>query len=98
MTKHTAFWDDLARDLEDPEFLREYVAASTRIATTRFSEERSVSDTTAAVVSVIIMAVFAITYGVAYAVGYMEGRRDEWRAVLPLLRAAGVDTRKESDL
>lgn len=33
MTKHTAFWDDLARDLEDPEFLREYVAESMRIAT-----------------------------------------------------------------
>jgi DNA-binding phage protein len=33
MTKHTAFWDDLARDLEDPEFLREYIAESMRIAT-----------------------------------------------------------------
>lgn len=33
MTKHTAFWDDLARDLEDPEFLREYVTESMRIAT-----------------------------------------------------------------
>jgi transcriptional regulator with XRE-family HTH domain len=33
MTKHTAFWDDLARDLEDPEFLREYVVESMRIAT-----------------------------------------------------------------
>lgn len=29
----TAFWDDLARDLEDPEFLREYVVESVRIAT-----------------------------------------------------------------
>ena len=28
-----AFWDDLARDLEDPEFLREYVVESMRIAT-----------------------------------------------------------------
>lgn len=33
MTESTAFWDDLARDLEDPEFLREYVAESMRIAT-----------------------------------------------------------------
>lgn len=29
----TAFWDDLARDLEDPAFLREYVVESMRIAT-----------------------------------------------------------------
>jgi DNA-binding phage protein len=28
------FWDDLARDLEDPEFLREYITESVRIATT----------------------------------------------------------------
>jgi len=28
-----AFWDDLARDLQDPEFLREYVVESVRIAT-----------------------------------------------------------------
>jgi len=28
-----AFWDDLARDLDDPEFLREYVIESVRIAT-----------------------------------------------------------------
>jgi DNA-binding phage protein len=27
------FWDDLAQDLEDPQFLREYVAQSIRIAT-----------------------------------------------------------------
>ena len=27
------FWDDLARDLQDPEFLREYVVESVRIAT-----------------------------------------------------------------
>lgn len=27
------FWDDLAQDLEDPEFLREYVVESIRIAT-----------------------------------------------------------------
>lgn len=33
MTKRTAFWDDLARDLVDPEFLREYVVESMRIAT-----------------------------------------------------------------
>jgi DNA-binding phage protein len=29
----SVFWDDLARDLQDPEFLREYVAESIRIAT-----------------------------------------------------------------
>ena len=29
----SVFWDDLASDLEDPEFLREYVAESVRIAT-----------------------------------------------------------------
>jgi DNA-binding phage protein len=28
------FWDDLARDLEDPIFLREYITESVRIATT----------------------------------------------------------------
>lgn len=28
-----AFWDDLARDLEDPAFLREYVVESVRIST-----------------------------------------------------------------
>lgn len=33
MSKQGAFWDDLARDLEDPEFLREYVVESMRIAT-----------------------------------------------------------------
>jgi DNA-binding phage protein len=33
MSKHSAFWDDLAHDLEDPEFLREYVVESMRIAT-----------------------------------------------------------------
>lgn len=33
MTETNAFWDDLARDLEDPEFLREYIAESMRIAT-----------------------------------------------------------------
>ena len=33
MTKHSAFWDDLAKDLDDPEFLREYVVESMRIAT-----------------------------------------------------------------
>lgn len=33
MTRHSAFWDDLARDLQDPEFLREYVVESVRIAT-----------------------------------------------------------------
>lgn len=29
----STFWDDLAQDLEDPEFLREYVRESIRIAT-----------------------------------------------------------------
>lgn len=33
MTKNNAFWDDLAGDLADPEFLREYVVESMRIAT-----------------------------------------------------------------
>jgi DNA-binding phage protein len=33
VSKQGAFWDDLARDLEDPEFLREYVVESVRIAT-----------------------------------------------------------------
>ncbi len=33
MTDTSAFWDDLARDLEDPNFLREYVIESMRIAT-----------------------------------------------------------------
>lgn len=33
MSKQGAFWDDLARDLEDPEFLREYIVESMRIAT-----------------------------------------------------------------
>ena len=28
-----AFWEDLAEDLKDPEFLREYVVESVRIAT-----------------------------------------------------------------
>jgi transcriptional regulator with XRE-family HTH domain len=29
----SAFWDDLAQDLQDPQFLRNYVAESVRIAT-----------------------------------------------------------------
>lgn len=29
----SAFWDDLAKDLQDPEFLRDYVVESMRIAT-----------------------------------------------------------------
>ncbi len=33
MDDRSVFWDDLARDLEDPEFLREYVVESIRIAT-----------------------------------------------------------------
>jgi DNA-binding phage protein len=32
-TEPSAFWDDLAQDLKDPQFLREYVAESIRIAT-----------------------------------------------------------------
>jgi DNA-binding phage protein len=31
--EHSAFWDDLAEDLQDPEFLRQYVVESIRIAT-----------------------------------------------------------------
>jgi transcriptional regulator with XRE-family HTH domain len=33
VSRPSAFWDDLARDLQDPQFLREYVAESVRIAT-----------------------------------------------------------------
>ena len=33
MTSTSAFWEDLARDLEDPEFLRDFVVESMRIAT-----------------------------------------------------------------
>lgn len=33
MSTPIAFWDDLAEDLKDPEFLREYVVESMRIAT-----------------------------------------------------------------
>ena len=33
MTERSAFWDDLAEDLKDPEFLREYVRESIRIET-----------------------------------------------------------------
>ncbi len=33
MDTDTAFWDDLAHDLQDPEFLRDYVVESIRIAT-----------------------------------------------------------------
>ena len=33
MSTNKAFWNDLARDLEDPEFLREYIVESMRIAT-----------------------------------------------------------------
>lgn len=32
-SSRSAFWEDLARDLEDPQFLREYVVESVRIAT-----------------------------------------------------------------
>lgn len=33
MSKRTAFWEDLGRDLQEPEFLREYVVESMRIST-----------------------------------------------------------------
>jgi transcriptional regulator with XRE-family HTH domain len=33
VSQQSIFWDDLAADLEDPEFLREYVSQSVRIAT-----------------------------------------------------------------
>ena len=33
MTSTSAFWDDLARDLEDSEFLREFIVEAMRIAT-----------------------------------------------------------------
>jgi len=33
MSTNEAFWNDLARDLEDPEFLRKYIVESMRIAT-----------------------------------------------------------------
>jgi transcriptional regulator with XRE-family HTH domain len=32
-TTRSAFWDDLAEDLKDPEFLRTYVVESVRVAT-----------------------------------------------------------------
>lgn len=32
MTQHSAFWDDLADDMADPEFEREYAVASRQIA------------------------------------------------------------------
>ncbi len=32
-TERSVLWDDLAQDLKDPQFLREYVAQSIRIAT-----------------------------------------------------------------
>lgn len=32
-TSRGAFWDDLAEDLKDPEFLRTYIVESIRIAT-----------------------------------------------------------------
>lgn len=31
MDEGSTFWDDLARDLEDPEFFTEYLAASAEI-------------------------------------------------------------------
>jgi hypothetical protein len=33
VSANKAFWNDLARDLKDPEFLREYIVESMRIAT-----------------------------------------------------------------
>ena len=43
MTQHGAFWDDLARDMADPEFEREYAAASRQI--TEFDEAMNAADT-----------------------------------------------------
>ena len=42
MTQRNAFWDDLVRDLADPEFEREYVAESRRIA--EFDEATNAAD------------------------------------------------------
>lgn len=47
-TERSAFWDDLASDLRDPEFLREYVGESIRIATIdRIVNELDTARTTA---------------------------------------------------
>jgi hypothetical protein len=43
MTQRSAFWDDLARDMADPEFEREYAAESRRIA--EFDEAMNAADT-----------------------------------------------------
>ncbi len=43
MTRHSAFWGDLANDLADPEFEREYVAESRQIAD--FDEAMNAADT-----------------------------------------------------
>lgn len=42
MTRHSTFWDDLAGDLADPEFEREYAAESRRIA--EFDEASNKAD------------------------------------------------------
>ncbi len=42
MTGHSAFWDDLTRDLADPEFEREYTAESRRVA--EFDEAMNTAD------------------------------------------------------
>lgn len=47
--QHDAFWDDLAEDLKDPDFLREYIVESMRIATidrivNELDEARSAAD------------------------------------------------------
>lgn len=43
MTQRSAFWDDLANDLADPEFEREYVTESRQIA--EFDEATNADDT-----------------------------------------------------
>ena len=43
MTQHSAFWDDLAGDMADPEFEREYAAASRQIA--ELDEAMNAADT-----------------------------------------------------
>jgi DNA-binding phage protein len=46
--EHSMFWDDLSEDLKDPQFLREYVAQSIRIATVdRIVNELDVARATA---------------------------------------------------
>lgn len=41
MAKRAAFWDDLARDLEDPEFRREFLAVARRLDDSPSDPERA---------------------------------------------------------